>query len=63
MCIRDRKDKGMREQTKEALQEISRGCVEFIGEEYITTLVEKFFTTGERFCVKAGWRQCKISHR
>lgn len=55
MCIRDRKDKGMREQTKEALQEISRGCVEFIGEEYITTLVEKFFTTGERFCVKAGF--------
>lgn len=39
----------------EAMQELSRGCVEFIGEEYIRTLVERFYTTGERFCVKAGF--------
>ncbi len=37
------------------MQEISRGCVEFIGEEYIRDLVERFYNTGERFCVKAGF--------
>ncbi|MCH5313820.1 MAG: tyrosine--tRNA ligase [Helicobacter sp.] len=45
----------MKTQIQEAMQEISRGCVEFIGEEYIKNLVEKFFVTGERFCVKAGF--------
>lgn len=40
---------------KQAMQEISRGCVEFIGEEYIRDLVERFYNTGERFCVKAGF--------
>lgn len=45
----------MKTQIQEALQEISRGCVEFIGEEYIASLVERFYTTGQRFCVKAGF--------
>lgn len=39
----------------QAMNEIKRGSVEFIGEEYITSLVKKFFTTGERFVVKAGF--------
>lgn len=45
----------MNTQVKRALQEISRGCVEFIGEDYIASLLERFFTTGERFSVKAGF--------
>ncbi len=45
----------MKTQIQEALQEISRGCVEFIGEEYIASLVERFYTTGQRFCIKAGF--------
>ncbi|MCX2716973.1 tyrosine--tRNA ligase [Helicobacter sp. MIT 21-1697] len=40
---------------KQAMQELKRGCVEFIGEEYIRDLVERFYNTGERFCVKAGF--------
>ncbi len=45
----------MKTQIQEALQEISRGCVECIGAEYIASLVERFYTTGQRFCVKAGF--------
>lgn len=40
---------------QEAMSEISRGCVEFIGAEYIQELVGKFLTSGKRFCVKAGF--------
>lgn len=40
---------------EEAMQELSRGCVEFIGEGYIRELVERFYTSGKRFCVKAGF--------
>ena len=38
-----------------AMKEISRGCVEFIGYEYIETLVRRFYISGERFIVKAGF--------
>ncbi len=41
--------------TKEAMQEIERGASEFIGKEYIASLVERFFKTNERFIVKAGF--------
>lgn len=37
------------------MQEIARGASEFIGQEYIASLVERFYTTGERFIVKAGF--------
>lgn len=40
---------------EEALSEIARGSVEFIGQEYIQSLVERFYTSGERFIVKAGF--------
>lgn len=40
---------------EEALSEITRGSVEFIGQEYIRSLVERFYTGGERFIVKAGF--------
>lgn len=40
---------------EEALSEITRGSVEFIGQEYIRSLVERFYTSGERFIVKAGF--------
>ena len=43
------------EKLQEALSEIKRGCVEFIGEEYIAKLIERFLRTGERFIVKAGF--------
>lgn len=45
----------IKESTKQAMLEIKRGVSEFIGEEYIASLVERFFTTGERFIVKAGF--------
>lgn len=41
--------------TARAMQEIARGASEFIGEEYIASLVQRFYTTGERFIVKAGF--------
>lgn len=41
--------------TTRAMQEIARGASEFIGEEYIASLVQRFYTTGERFIVKAGF--------
>ena len=41
--------------TKEAMCEIARGASDFIGQEYIASLVERFFVTNERFIVKAGF--------
>ncbi len=38
-----------------AMAEIKRGCVEFIGEEYILECVKRFYQTNKRFCVKAGF--------
>lgn len=43
------------EKIKEAMQEIERGCVEFIGKEYIESLVVRFYEKGETFIVKAGF--------
>ncbi|MCE3039238.1 tyrosine--tRNA ligase [Helicobacter anatolicus] len=40
---------------KEAMDELKRGCVEFIGEDYIKELVKKFFENNQRFIVKAGF--------
>lgn len=40
---------------KEALQEISRGSSEIIALDYIQELVERFYATGERFVIKAGF--------
>lgn len=45
----------MQEKIKEALAEISRGSVEIIGFERIEELVKRFFTTGERYILKAGF--------
>lgn len=39
----------------EAMDELQRGSSEFIGKEYITSLVTRFYKTGERFVVKAGF--------
>lgn len=38
-----------------ALDEIKRGATELIGEEYIKSLIERFYKQGERFIVKAGF--------
>lgn len=43
------------EKTQEAMAEISRGCSEFIGADYIATLVQRYYHSGERFVVKAGF--------
>jgi len=40
---------------KKAMAEIKRGTSEIIGEEKIEELVKKFFETGERFTIKAGF--------
>ncbi len=40
---------------QEALAEIGRGTSEIIGLEYIKEKIEKFYATGERFKVKAGF--------
>lgn len=45
----------MKQKVQEAMAELRRGCVEFIGEEYIASLVERYYATGQRFCVKAGF--------
>lgn len=45
----------MQTKIKDAMKEISRGCVEFIGQDFIESLVARFYKTGERFCVKAGF--------
>ena len=43
------------DKVKEALNEIQRGTSEIIGLEKIEELVKKFFKTGERFTIKAGF--------
>ena len=43
------------ERLNEAMREIERGSVEFIGAEYIRSLVARFLLTGERFVLKAGF--------
>ena len=43
------------EKVKQAMREIKRGSVEIIDEEKIENLVKKFFETGERFTIKAGF--------
>lgn len=48
-------DSKIQHKIQEAMAELNRGRVEFIGEEYIESLVAKFYQTGERFIVKAGF--------
>lgn len=43
------------EKTQEAMAEISRGSSEFIGADYIASLVERYYQSGQRFIVKAGF--------
>jgi len=43
------------EKVKEALSEIQRGCSEIIGLDKIEELVKKYFSTGERYTIKAGF--------
>lgn len=43
------------EKTQEAMAEITRGSSEFIGADYIASLVERFYQSGQRFIVKAGF--------
>lgn len=45
----------METQLKNAMREISRGCGEIIGIEYVESLVKKFLENGTRFIVKAGF--------
>ncbi|MWV61926.1 tyrosine--tRNA ligase [Helicobacter saguini] len=45
----------VQELVNEAMSEINRGCVEFIGAEYIQSLVTRFYTNGKTFIVKAGF--------
>ena len=40
---------------QEALAEIRRGSVEIIGFERIEELVKRFYATGERYILKAGF--------
>jgi tyrosyl-tRNA synthetase len=40
---------------KEALQEIRRGSIEIIDIDYIEKLVTRYFNTGQRYTVKAGF--------
>ena len=42
-------------QVELAMSELRRGCMEFIGQEYIQSLVGRFYTSGERFVIKAGF--------
>lgn len=48
-------DENLKQQVDEAMAEISRGCVEFIGADYIASLVKEFYQSGKRFIVKAGF--------
>lgn len=48
-------DSAQVENLNEAMREIERGIVEFIGAEYIRSLVARFLLTGQRFVVKAGF--------
>lgn len=43
------------EKTQEAMAEITRGSSEFIGADYIASLVERYYQSGQRFIVKAGF--------
>ena len=43
------------DKVKEALKEIQRGTSEIIGLDKIEELVKKFYETGERFTIKAGF--------
>ena len=45
----------LHDKVQQAMTEIERGCVEFIGREYIESLVTRFYETGENFIVKAGF--------
>lgn len=45
----------MQEKIQEALAEISRGSAEIIGLERIEELLKRFYTTGERYILKAGF--------
>ncbi len=45
----------IQQQVIQALAEIERGASEFIGREYIASLVEDFYTNGKRFIIKAGF--------
>ncbi|PAF50778.1 tyrosine--tRNA ligase [Helicobacter sp. 13S00401-1] len=45
----------MDDKVRFALNEIKRGCVDFIGEEYIESLISKFYETNQRYKVKAGF--------
>lgn len=45
----------LKQRVDEAMAEISRGCVEFIGADYIASLVKEFYQSGNRFIVKAGF--------
>ncbi len=45
----------IKEKVNLAMKEISRGCMEFIGCEYIESLVEKYYENGSEFIVKAGF--------
>ncbi len=45
----------MNDKIKTALKEIQRGTSEIIGLERIEEMVKKFFKTGERFIIKAGF--------
>lgn len=40
---------------KEVMREVSRGCSEIIGFEYVESLVKRFLENGTRFIVKAGF--------
>ncbi|RDU66105.1 tyrosine--tRNA ligase [Helicobacter didelphidarum] len=51
----DSEDKVLCDKIDEAMAEISRGSVDFIGKEYIKSLVRRFYTSGENFIVKAGF--------
>ena len=48
-------NKELQDKVKYAMAEIERGCVEFIGREYIESLVTRFYEKGESFIVKAGF--------
>lgn len=39
----------------QAMREIRRGTQEIIGEEYIQSLIERYYRTGETFAIKAGF--------
>lgn len=45
----------LKEKVHYAMSEINRGALEFIGQEYIRECISKYFVTGERFIVKAGF--------